>query len=297
MLEPVSETTKTTDTQGNVSSLPARARKIVSEFIDRITGIEPPFVDGVYIIGSLALNDFYSNKSDIDFIILCKALPDKNIAIKLKRIHKHIGKSFPKPDLSGIYLTLDCLQSKMPEDSTVLIYHEGSLHYGKSEMAPIALSELSSHGLTILGQRSETLPVNITNSQVTRFLYENINSYWQNWIDHHASYFHRRILLLFFPRMTEWSVLGVARQFYTLQTGRIVSKTEAGIYCLQHLPERFHPIITEAISIRQDNRTYPFVKSYAISPSFSRCAQTIDCVNYMITLFNERYLDKGHSTV
>ena len=84
-------------------------------------------------------------------------------------------------------------------------------------------------------------------------------------------------------------MLGVARQLYTLQTGKIASKTEAGIFCLQQLPERFHPILKEAIKIRKDNRVYPFVKSYAIKPSLSRLTQTIDCVNYIISAFNKSY--------
>lgn len=106
-----------------------------------------------------------------------------------------------------------------------------------------------------------------------------------------TTFFHRKILLLVFPRLTEWAVLGVARQLYTLQTGKIASKTDAGYYCLQQLPGKFHPAIKEAITIRKDNRTYPFVKTYAVKPSFKRLKQTIECVNNMITLFNKVYHD------
>jgi hypothetical protein len=247
------------------------------------------FVEGVYLTGSLPLNDFYSNKSDIDFLVLCKRLPDRKIAIQLRHIHKTIERRYSKPDLSGIYVTFESIQTGKFEEIETLIYHEGTMRYGTFDMAPIILSELKTNAFTILGRKAETLPVDIKEYDLHNFLHDNINSYWTKWINKHSSSFYRNILLLFFPRLTEWSVLGVARQLCTLQTGKIVSKTDAGIYCMEQVPEKFYRILTEAIEIRKDNRTYPFMKSYAIKPSLRRMRQTIDCVNYIIATFNKTY--------
>lgn len=273
----------------NTVILPMPANEIVSEFVNKIYSIEPNFVYGIYLTGSIPLNDFYFNKSDIDFLVLCRKLPDLKIARQLLYIHKRIEKQYSKPDLSGSYLSFDSIQTDKPENIAILSFHEGAMRYGTFEMAPISLSELKLNAITILGPKAETLPINIKVSYVNNFLLHNINSYWAKWIKQHSSFFNRKILLLFFPRFTEWSILGVARQLCTLQTGKIVSKTEAGFYCLQQLPSHFHPIIKEAIKIRKDNRTYPFVKSYAIKPSFKRLNQTIGCVNYIIKLFNKTY--------
>jgi len=205
------------------------------------------------------------------------------------RIHKTIEKHYCKPDLSGTYMAFDSLQTNKLEEIKNLTYHEGSIRYGTFDMAPIILSELKRNAFTILGREAESLPIDIKESDLLDFLHRNINSYWVSWINRHSSFSSRKLLLLFFPRLTEWSVLGVARQLCTLQTDKIVSKTEAGIYCIQQLPEILHPILKEAIEIRKDNRTYPFVKSYAIKPSFKRLKETIDCVNYIITTFNKTY--------
>jgi hypothetical protein len=269
--------------------LPHPADQIMADFVEQITSIDPQFVEGVYLTGSLPMNDFFADKSDIDFIVLCKTFPDKNIFTQLQYIHKKIAKRFTKTDLNGTYLTTDSLFINRPEDIPTATVHEGSIFYSAFELAPISLSELKTNAITIVGQKAETLQVEIKQDELNKFLHNNINSYWRKWLDRHSSYFKHKPLLLLLPRLTEWSVLGVARQLCTLQTGKIVSKTKAGLYCLENLPDQYHPIIKEALEIRRDNRTYPFLKSYSINPSFIRMIQTIECVNYIISIFNSTY--------
>jgi hypothetical protein len=276
----------------NTLKLPTPADKIVADFVDKISNIRPQFIEGIYLTGSLSMNDFFSNKSDIDFLILCKKLPDPETATQLKYIHKQIAKRYPKPDLSGSYLSVEDIKNCTPGNIKTLTYHERIIRYSTFEMGPINLAELKVHALTIVGQKAETLPVMVNENDLVKFLYQNINSYWKNWINRHSTSLKRKLLLLFFPRLTEWAILGVARQLFTLQTGKIVSKTGAGVYCLQHLPPTFHPILKEAIEIRKDNTTYPFVKSYALKPSFRRMRRTIECVNYMIATFNDLYSER-----
>lgn len=273
----------------DLKMLPKPADEIVKEFVQQISNVEQFFIEGIYLTGSLGLSDFYSNKSDIDFLVFCQGFPDNKIASQLKHIHKKIAKQFPKPDLSGSYLTFESIKTGNPATVKILSWHENSMRYEDFEMSAISLSELKSNALTISGQKAESLHIEIKQDYLNKFLYDNINSYWEKWIKQHSTFFNRKILLLFFPKFTEWSILGVARQLCTLQTGKIVSKTEAGYYCLEHLPSQFHPIIHEAIKIRKDNRTYPFVRSYSIKPSFNRLSQTIKCVNYIIDTFNATY--------
>ena len=86
-------------------------------------------------------------------------------------------------------------------------------------------------------------------------------------------------------------ILGLSRQLYTLHTGQICSKTEAGYYALKHLPEKYHPVIHDAIRIRKENKKYLLtVKgSYYIQPSIKRCNETLGCAYWIIGLFNKEY--------
>lgn len=269
--------------------LPSPADKIVTEFADIVCRIEQGFIDGIYLTGSICLNDFYPNKSDIDFVVLCKKLPDKNRIAQLKYIHRSISKHYSKPNLSGCYLATESLDTSNPESIKILALNEGVWSNRTFEMAPVSLAELKSHSITVHGANASTLPFSISIGTVKNFLHRNINSYWTKWIAQHSKIYGKKSLLFLFPRFTEWSVLGVARQLYTLNTGKIISKTEAGHYGLTHVPERFHPVIRQALEIRKDDTTYPFVKTYAIKPSFTRTQQTIECVNYLIDLFNKTY--------
>lgn len=270
-------------------TLPPPADKIVAAFVDKIVAIHSGFIQGVYLTGSIPMDDFYATKSDIDFIVLCNDLPDRETASRLYRIHREIATQFPKPDLSGWYLASAQLQTEQPDNIHALTYHEGAMRYGVFDMAPVTLSELRMNAVTIFGAPAETLPISITQRQLHDFLYRNINGYWAEWLRQHSSFFRKKLLLLTFPRYTEWVILGTARQLCTLRTRKIVSKTEAGHYCLEHLPQRFHPILHEAMKIRKDNRTFPLVKSYAVHPSFRRLSQTIECADYIISRCNETY--------
>ena len=272
-----------------ITSLPFPADKIVLEFVDGICGIEPEFIDGIYLTGSISLNDFYPEKSDIDFLVLCKKFPDEKISAELKKLHSAVSHHYPKPNLSGCYLLTKDINTKNPENINTLSYYEDNWKQGPLEMAPVTLAELKSNSITVYGADAASLPFSISTDSLKNFLHANINSYWKKWIAQHSKISCKKSLLFLFPRFTEWSVLGVARQLYTLNTGKIISKTEAGYYCLKHLPEKYHSIIQKAIEIRKDDRTFPLVKSYGISPSFTRTMSTIECVNYIIGLFNKKY--------
>lgn len=159
-------------------------------------------------------------------------------------------------------------------------------------MAPIMLTELKNDSITVFGKKGQTLPINIERNSIDTFLYKNINSYWKNWIKKCSSIFERRLSLFLFPRMTEWSVLGVGRQLYTLQTGKITSKTQAGYYCLETFPPKFHSIITQSIKIRKTILGLPDINKYGFNPSRQRVSDTIECVNLMIDHFNTIYENK-----
>ena len=275
-----------------IDILPPPAGTIMQEFIALLESITDEFIIGVYLTGSIPLNDFYSNKSDIDFLVICKHLPGSVIISQLDAVHKKIRIKHPTPVLSGIYLAIDSIQKWDIDHISVFFYHEGRLRKGRFDMAPVTLFELKYNSVTLLGPEPSTFVIKVREDKLNHFLYQNINSYWKKWIHNHSKIFGKGILLLLLPRLTEWAVLGVARQLCTLCTGKIVSKTESGKFCLNHLPLEHQSTIKEAIKIRRDSRSFPFLKSYNIRPSYSRMKRTIKCVNYIIAIFNDMYKER-----
>jgi hypothetical protein len=273
----------------DTDKIPEPARLILTELIAEIDSAVPGLLDSFYVVGSIPLDDFYPNKSDIDFIALCSTVPDENQFNELKKIHLRFCRKYPKPDLSGSYLTRENIHAGNPEAIPAVTFHEGKLKRDHFDMGPVALTQLTNYSHALFGDDPANFPVRVSSKTLHAFMYQNINSYWKNWVREHSSFFGRRGLLFLFPRFTEWSVLGVARQLCTLESGKIVSKKEAGEYCLMRLPQAFHPVIHEALNIRRDDRTYPLVRTYAIRPSFRRTKGTLQCVSFLIGEFNKGY--------
>ncbi len=247
---------------------------------------------GVYLTGSISLNDFQPDKSDLDFVVLCTSLPVGEMFGNIKLLQHHLNDKFPKTQLNGVFLTPVHLQIDSAFQSEVLTLLEGQWKTEPFAMAPITLMELKHHAITLHGIPAEDLPVTIAREQVNTFLYENMNGYWKNWIRQHSFFFSKKMLLILFPGISEWVILGMARQWFTLVTGQIVSKTEAGYFCLSMMPDRFRPIIQEVITSRghRYRSLMTFRNSYNVVPSWQRAQDTIACARYMLEQFNAAYL-------
>ena len=274
--------------------LPQPAGQIIAELETGLNQIKQNWVEGIYVTGSIPLGDFYPDKSDVDFLVLCKEYPAQSLISQLDKLHRTVQRKYPKPLLNGSYLTVKNLQASNATTSPGLYLQGGNLQAGPFEMGPIALYELKTTAYTITGVPKEQLPIAIELDQVKEFMHANINSYWQTWVNQHSSG-TRKGLLTLFPLLTEWAVLGVARQVYTLQTGKIASKRAAGYYCLDEVPAQYHPIIQQAIQIRENTPSWPspsLKNLYSIAPSRKRTMLTLDCTQYLIEHFNEVYLDQ-----
>jgi hypothetical protein len=78
-------------------------------------------------------------------------------------------------------------------------------------------------------------------------------------------------------------VLGVLRQFYTFRERSITSKTGAGLYALDHTPARWHPLIREAINIREG----PYTSAYRFR--FVRALAARAFLQHVIKQCNEKW--------
>lgn len=266
----------------DLSDIPHPADKILVRFISQLLDVQKDLIEGVYLTGSILLGDFHPGKSDIDFIVLLRQIPDRATLSGYKNIHKRIQQKFRKPRLNGYYLTAEDI--RMSEDKRGLpSFFEGKWYFNRPfELRMVTLFELANASLTIYGRPAVDLPTKIGLGEVHAQLYQNINTYWAGWVKEHSSISRAGLLLALFPRLTEWGILGVARQLYTLETGKIASKIDAGYYALERSPDSFKDIILTAIDARKDDRL-------TLRPSLRRSRKTVECMSYMIAEFNRIY--------
>jgi hypothetical protein len=271
--------------------IPFAAEIILQDFCASLLKLSAGFFKGIYLTGSIPLKDFQPGKSDIDFIVVCSQLPGATLLSEIKKLHRRLEKKFIDTHLNGWYITEDALDLQQAFVSRALYFYKGRMKSLAFQMAAVTLYELKTTALTLSGTRAEELPVRVEIHDLHAFHLQNMNSYWKKWVARHAAFNFHHLLLILIPRLTEWVLLGVARQLYALRNERITSKTNAGFYCLQNLPYKYHRILEQAIEIRTGKvRHFPGLNSsYYLNPSPKRARETIACAAFIIRLFDNEY--------
>src|SRR5215217_5675967 len=131
--------------------IPSVADEVLQDLIAGIAHVDNGFIKGLYVTGSIPLQDFRPGKSDIDFLLLCNQLPDSTLYLHLAEVHRKIERKFKKTKLNGTYLTPDALNFQHCSTAQTYSYHEGRLSASNFDMAPVTLFELKTSAITLLG--------------------------------------------------------------------------------------------------------------------------------------------------
>lgn len=228
-------------------------KTIIDEFVDRVERSLPGFLQDFYIYGSLSLDAFQNGFSDIDFIALINQHPTVDELQKLKDIHKHMQRKFSNTILDGYYLVKEEMTAENQRVIPSHYFSEGKFN-GKRSFSKDSIDafQLKKYGIIIKGQRvdySMDFDIVLKNQK------DNINTYWQNWLDSCRRFPSINYLGSFVSiRSIEWGVLGVTRLFFTILEKDITSKVGAGVYALGTVPEKWHKIIQEAIRWRKGEK-------------------------------------------
>jgi hypothetical protein len=227
--------------------VPAVIRPLLDEALPGLDRNLPGLVAGFYLAGSVALGGFNPRFSDIDFVALLSRPVEANDWQALARIHRTIERKYPAWKLEGIYLQPVDVGCRAGEPLPFPAFHDGRLKPSRSAgLNPVTWWILKQRGIALRGARAADLPFEVDWAGLLAWMHGNLNSYWKPWTVRPV-----RLLTLLSDYGLQWAVLGVLRPFYTLREGEIVTKTQAGEYALTCLEERWHPVIREALAIRE----------------------------------------------
>lgn len=260
--------------------IPEAVQPIIKEYLrlteQRLVGL----INASYSIGSIALGEFNECFSDIDFItVLCRKASPIDLG-HLRKIHQSIERTYPRWKMSGSYVQASDLGKRGDALRPYPQFHDGVLYPAiHSAINSVTWWELKNHGIPIVGTASETLPFTVNWDILITEMRENLNTYWRSWTCH-----PRRFLILYSNWGIQWSVLGVLRQFFTFRENSMTTKVKAGKYALGCLPSRWHPLIQEAINIRQGQKG----SSYRFR--FGGMFQTVRFLNYVIDRCNGQFV-------
>lgn len=236
-----------------VAELPVSVGEVTHTFLQSVDAAAPGLIEGLYLIGSVGLEDFQPHCSDIDFVAVSAAPFGKGALAALEGAHASVRTRYPRVAFEGTHLcSADLVVG--PNGCASAPFSSGGRFEAAGAFAinPVTWHELVTSSVPIRGRTLGTGQVWQDERVLRQWTLENLRSYWSPWL---ARYRDSSADARFNDEFVAWGVLGVARLHYTLATGRITSKSGAGRHALDVFSARWTAIIIEALRIRQQPST------------------------------------------
>jgi hypothetical protein len=259
--------------------IPEPVRPVLDSYVASSDKLLPGLIRAFYVVGSIALDGFSELFSDVDFVAVLNRKASPQDIASLKAIHRSIKQQFPEPKLSGSYLQPDDLGHFANEIARHPYYHDGRFHKeGCFEINSVTWWILKNRGVAVLGADPTDLPFTVDWNLLVSWMRENLNSYWMSWTKRLDGF-----LVMLSDWGIQWTILGVSRQYYTLRENSITTKIGAAAYALTCVPARWHPLIREAIEIREGHEGSHY------SSRFSRMIDSVKFLKYVIQVCNAEF--------
>lgn len=210
----------------------ALAQTIFRALLDRHL---PGRVVALHIVGSAVLGDYRPGRSDLDFVAVLAAALDNGELEALGIVHRLYAADPTLPPLNGIWITGADLAAGPDAAPDGPFSQDNRLALaGRGNRNPVTWAELRGAGVEVSHDPG----------RLDEWLRGNVESYWVPW---HVRASRRPGMLG--RSLPAWGVLGMARIYTTVTSGRIVGKSEAGQLALDAFPAH-RRVIEDALRYR-----------------------------------------------
>jgi Domain of unknown function (DUF4111)/Nucleotidyltransferase domain len=233
---------------------------VVGAYLAAVDAQAAGLVEGLYLVGSVALGDFRPHTSDIDFVAVTATPPDSAALAMLERAHAQVRKRWRQPFFDGCYLTWDDLAQGPAQARPGPYTHEGRFHaHSTSAPDPVTWHMVARHGVACRGPAPAGVDIWTDPRALAAWTLGNLDSYWRRLLDCASRLSSRWGLATLTPYTVVWVVTGVTRLHYALATGELTSKEGAGRYALAAFPEQWQRVVRESLRIRRADWARPGV--------------------------------------
>lgn len=251
--------------------LPVKLAPAVDQYLRSVDRALPGRVDGFYVVGSAALDDFQPGRSDVDFVALVthplNAAELWQLGTLQRRLHlQSVIDAIPRLRwplvCNGVFVEHEDLKRSALRVTPVASHVAGKFTPGEGfDANPVTWLNLKRYGIRVRGPEPAELDVYHSDAELRAWTLSNLNSYWRHWardIQSNGLTAAKALLL----RYVAWGVQGTSRMQYTIATGDLISKTHATEYALDVFPH-WRPLLEEVRSYwlgtaRQARNTSPF---------------------------------------
>lgn len=241
---------------------------ILEELLTAVQSILGPQFIGLYLYGSLALDDFNPNRSDIDFVVVASDELTDGTVEALADMHAQIAASDSRwaIELEGAYIPLAAIRRHDPAQAQHPHIDRG--HHEQLRVKQLASDwviqryVLREHGLTLAGPPIRTLIDPISPGDLRRATLDILQTWWRP--------------MLTDPKYLDsagyrvYAVLTMCRMLYTLRLGDVGSKSAGVQWALEVVDGRFSPLIELA-------------NTWQNGQPFDKLDETIDFIRYTLT--------------
>ncbi len=233
--------------------LPPSVTHTVETYLNLLGPRRDDFLRGLYLVGSVALDDYKEGSSDIDFIAVFSGSMDAARLSQLEQARVELG-PLGGPAFDGFYVNRRVFR-EAPTVGTKAPYSLGGVFHPDGtpfEINPVSWHCLAQQGIAICGPQPAELGIALDLMLLRRFLMTNLQSYWsKRTADCEAALARKAFNEEAVAEEVAWGVLGASRIACTLSTDQIVSKTEAGRWALATYPTEWHSAIQDALAVRR----------------------------------------------
>jgi hypothetical protein len=227
-------------------------REVVDAYLSAVDDVVPGLVEGLYLTGSVALEDFHVGASDVDFVAVTSAKPDDQQVSALRRAHALLTRRHPRPFFDGPYVTWrELARAPGCAEPGPHAFQAGFDHASGSERIPVTWHTVARHGVAVRGPRPHEFEVATDPAELASWTRRNLDEYWRPWWRRHSRLLSPPGLAALGRAAPAWGVLGVTRLHYTLATGEITSKSGAGRYARTAFDPGWRRIIDECLRLRR----------------------------------------------
>lgn len=211
----------------------------------------PGLIEGLYVVGSYALDDWHEGRSDIDIVsVLAEPATDEDFGA-LRTAHALLNEHQPRPYIDGPYLAWADLIAAPATGLHRPWALDGELHHDGDcfEINPVTWYTLATYGVTVRGPAAEKLNVWHEVEERVRFVIDNLSTYWHQLAESVVEACEEPESS-FDLASFEWCALGALRLHYTAFTGDVTSKRGAGEYGIVVTPGYLHDTLHAALAAR-----------------------------------------------
>jgi hypothetical protein len=219
-------------------TLPERVATCTTRHLELVDAALPGLIDGLFLVGSVALGDYREGSSDIDFIATTSRAIEPRDHLLLEEVHEQQLGTAGDPAYDGFYIEDSRVSSGPPMAHEPTAYVEDGKYHADErcfQLSPVTWVEFRQSSISIRGTRP--LVAAPDEERLRRWLVGNLKSYWSGEADRLDRLVRGQPQdAPIDSRELVWAVLGPPRLHYTLATGAVTSKSGAAVYVAEAFP-------------------------------------------------------------